>query len=116
MPRYVPPYDSQEIHYPGFNYCGPGTDVWRRLKNNVRPMDALDAACYEHDMVTEPRGPYTSKGSGPLLRASDRKLRDVALRLSLPGSRYRKKWVAQKVAWSMEALLQTGARGRGLKD
>lgn len=116
MPRYVPPYDSQEIHYPGFNYCGPGTDVWRRMKNKVKPMDDLDAACYEHDIVTEPRGPYTSKGSGPKLRAADRNLRDVALKLSFPGSRYRKKWAARQVAAAMEALLQTGARGRGLKN
>ena len=116
MPRYVPPYDSQEIHYPRFNYCGPGTDVWRRMRNKVKPMDDLDAACYQHDLATEPRGPYTSRGDGPKLRAADRKLRDRALELALPWSRYRKKWAARQVAAAMEALLMTGARGRGLKD
>ena len=70
MPRYVKPYDSKEKHYPGFNYCGPGTDVWRRIANKVQPMDELDAACKVHDLATEPRGPYTSKGSGPKLRAT----------------------------------------------
>ena len=79
-------------------------------------MDELDAACYTHDLATEPRGPYTSKGSGPKLRAADRKLRDRALELSLPGSRYSKKWAARQVAAAMEALLLTGARGRGLKN
>jgi len=116
MPRYVPPYDQKEIHYPGFNYCGPGTNVWRRMRNKVKPMDDLDAAAYAHDMVTEPRGPYTSKGSGPLLRASDRKLRDRALELSSPWSRYQRKWAARRVAAAMQALLISGVRGRGLKD
>lgn len=116
MPRYVAPYDSEEKHYPGFNYCGPGTNVWRRMKNNVLPMDALDAAAYTHDLVTEPRGPYTSNGSGPALRAADRKLRNRALELSMPWSNYPKKNAAALVANAMELLLRTGARGRGLKD
>jgi len=116
MPRYVPPYDSKEVHYPGFNYCGPGTNVWRRLTNKVRPMDDLDQACYRHDLVTEPRGPYTSGGNGSQLRAADRDLRDIALQLSMPWSSYPKKWAARQVVVAMEALLRTGARGRGLKD
>ena len=116
MPRYVKPYDSQEKHLPGFNYCGPGTNVFRRMKNKVRPMDALDAAAFTHDLATEPRGPYTSNGDGPKLRAADRKLRDSALKLSMPWSKYRRKSMARAVAHSMEILLRTGARGRGLKD
>lgn len=116
MPRYVPPYDQEEKHYPGFNYCGPGTNVWRRLKNKVQPMDALDAACKTHDLATEPRGPYTSQGKGPELRAADRKLRNSALKLSMPWSKYPKKAQATAVVAAMELLLQTGARNRGLKD
>jgi len=116
MPTYVPPYDSQEKHYPGFNYCGPGTNVWRRMKNNVQPMDALDAACKVHDIATEPRGPYTSRGYGPKLRAADRKLMITAQQLSELGSGYRRKTAARLVAEAMKGLLMTGARGRGLKD
>ena len=86
MPRYVKPYDSKEKHLPGFNYCGPGTNVFRRMKNKVRPMDALDAAAFTHDLATEPRGPYTSNGDGPKLRSADRKLRNRALELSMPRS------------------------------
>ncbi|AXH79363.1 MAG: hypothetical protein [Circular genetic element sp.] len=116
MPRYVPPYDQEEKHYPGFNYCGPGTNVWRRMTNKVRPMDDLDAACYTHDIATEPRGPYTSQGDGSKLRSADRTLRDKALKLSMPWSNYPKKSAAVSVAAAMELLLTTGARGRGLKD
>ena len=116
MPRYVKPYDSQEKHLPGFNYCGPGTNVFRRMKNKVRPMDALDAAAFTHDLATEPRGPYTSNGDGPKLRAADRKLWNRALQLSMPWSNYPKKAQATAVVAAMEFLLQTGARNRGLKD
>ena len=59
---YVPPYDRQEKHVPGYNFCGPGTNVWRRLRNNVKPVNRIDAACLQHDRVTEPRGPYTLDG------------------------------------------------------
>ena len=50
MPKYVPPYDTKEKHLPGMNYCGPGTNVAKRLANNVQPMDPLDKACLEHDL------------------------------------------------------------------
>ncbi len=116
MPRYIKPYDSQEKHYPGFNYCGPGTDVWRRMKNKVQPIDALDAACKVHDIATEPRGPYTSGGDGKKLRAADRQLMSTAQKLSMPWSSYKRKPAAAMVANAMSLLLKTGARGRGLKD
>ena len=73
-PKWVPPYDKREKHYPGMNYCGPGTNVWKRLRNKVQPVDALDRLCYLHDLDTEPRGPYRSRGDREKLRASDRRL------------------------------------------
>lgn len=112
MPRYVPPYDSQEKHYWGFNYCGPGTNVWRRMRNNVQPMDELDAACKLHDIATEPRGPYTSGGDPKKLRSADRRLMKTAENLSSPLSKYQKKNSARSVAAAMRFLLRTGARGR----
>jgi len=114
MPRYVPPFDSKEKHYFGFNYCGPGTNVWRRRRMNVEPMDELDAACYQHDLVTEPRGPHTGKGNPMKLRAADRALRNIAFKLSTsPG--YPKKGAALSVATAMDFILRTGARGRRIK-
>ena len=110
MIRYVPPYDTREQHFPGMNFCGPGTNVARRLKNNVEPMDKLDAAALQHDLVTEPRGPYTSQGEPKKLRAADRKLMLAAIRLRNSG--YRPRWVADAVIAAMAYLLKTGARGR----
>lgn len=111
---YVPPYDKREKHLPGYNYCGPGTDVTRRLRNGVRPVNGLDRAALEHDRHTEPRGPYLSRGHGPALRAADRQLlRDARRLLYTPGE---DRWACMVVIRAMEALLATGARGRGLKD
>ena len=110
MPRYVPPYDSREQHLPFMNYAGPGTDVRRRLNNQVVPMDSLDNACKRHDMVTEPRGPYTSGGVSSKLRAADRRLiRDARL---LVKQGYQPRWIAEAVIKAMQYLLWTGARGR----
>jgi hypothetical protein len=108
---YVKPYDAKEKHLPGMNFAGPGTDVAKRLRRNVKPMDVLDRACLAHDLVTEPRGPYTSKGDSKKLRAADRKLLKKCNRLIVSG--YKPLWKALAVANAMEALLITGARGRG---
>ena len=72
--RYVPPMDRKERHYPGMNFCGPGTNVWKRIRMGVKPVDELDALCFQHDLDTEPRGPYKSRGKRALLRASDKRL------------------------------------------
>ena len=108
--RYVPPYDTREKHFPGYNFCGPGTNVNRRLKENVKPLDPLDKAALAHDMVTETRGPNTGKGNPRAMRAADRKLMNAAIKLRNSG--YRPRWVADAVIAAMVLLLKTGARGR----
>lgn len=108
---YVKPLDAKEKHLPGMNFAGPGTDVARRMKLGVKPMDVLDRACLEHDLVTELRGPYTSEGIPRKLRAADRRLLKRCNQLIRSG--YRPLWKAVAIANAMEALLATGARGRG---
>ena len=105
---YVPPLDLQEKHLPGMNYAGPGTNVRLRRKLGIKPIDALDRAALDHDIVTEPRGPYTSKGDPRKLRIADRKLMNTARKLALSG--YQPAWKAIAVATAMEMLLLTGAR------
>jgi hypothetical protein len=73
MPKYVRPYDRQEKHLPGMNYAGPGTDVYKRLRNKVQPMNALDRACLEHDLDVETRGPRRARTKAAI-RRSDKKL------------------------------------------
>jgi hypothetical protein len=95
MPKYVRPYDRQERHLPGMNYAGPGTDVTRRLRNKVQPMNALDRACLSHDLDTEVRGPRRAR-TKRAIRASDKKLERRAFMIATsprtsPGER--------KLAW-----------------
>jgi hypothetical protein len=112
--KWVPPYDAKERHLPGYNFCGPGTNVHRRLRNGVKPMNKLDAAALRHDLAVEPRGPYVAKGHGPSLRLADRILMEEAQRLLFVKGEQR--WACLAVISAMQGLLATGARGRGLKD
>ncbi len=108
--KYVPPYDRREQHLPGMNFCGPGTNVRRRLVNKVQPIDDLDKLCLAHDIWTEPRGPYRSRGKRDLLRAADRRLLKGTLQLQKSG--YQPAWKAAIVISAMELLLTYGGRGR----
>ena len=108
--KYVPPYDRREQHLPGMNFCGPGTNVSKRLRQKVQPMDALDKLCLEHDIWTEPRGPYRSRGKRSLLRAADRTLLKSTQRLLKAG--YQPQWKAAVVITAMDLLLTHGGRGR----
>jgi len=39
-----------ELHIPGYNYCGPFTNLDKRLGRGEEPVNKLDAACKEHDI------------------------------------------------------------------
>lgn len=80
-PKYVPPYDRKELHLPGHNYAGPGTNVNRRLRERVQPMNALDRACLSHDLDVETRGPRRAKTKRAIL-ASDKRLERAAYRIA----------------------------------
>ena len=107
--RYVPPMDRKEQHYPGMNFSGPGTNVWKRIRMGVKPVDELDALCFQHDLDTEPRVPYKSRGKRALLRASDKRLIAGCKKL-LKKNPTDGRLVA--VIAAMEAMLRYGARGR----
>ncbi|GBP06422.1 hypothetical protein EVAR_64676_1 [Eumeta japonica] len=40
-----------ELHLPGYQYCGPGTKLQKRLKQGDQGINSLDAACKNHDIV-----------------------------------------------------------------
>jgi len=94
--KYVPPYDSKEKHLPEHNYCGPGTNVTRRLSEGVQPMNELDAACKIHDVEIETRGPQTKGRSKKALRTSDMKLARASKKIALDTKRSRKE---RATAW-----------------
>lgn len=40
-----------ELHVPGYQYCGPGTKLSKRLQRGDSGINKLDAACKEHDII-----------------------------------------------------------------
>ena len=39
-----------ELHIPGYQYCGPGTHIQKRLSRGDSGINPLDSACKEHDI------------------------------------------------------------------
>jgi len=42
-----------EIHIPGYQFCGPGTKLKKRLDRGDIGINPLDTACRDHDIVYE---------------------------------------------------------------
>lgn len=40
-----------ELHIPGYQYCGPGTQLARRLQAGDPGINKLDEACKHHDIA-----------------------------------------------------------------
>lgn len=40
-----------ELHFPGYNYCGPGTRLQKRLARGDKGVHLLDDYCKEHDIA-----------------------------------------------------------------
>lgn len=40
-----------EVHIPSYQYCGPGTNLKKRLKRNDPGINELDRACKQHDIA-----------------------------------------------------------------
>lgn len=40
-----------ELHVPGYQYCGPGTKLTKRLARGDPGINPLDAACKDHDIA-----------------------------------------------------------------
>lgn len=40
-----------ELHLPGYNYCGPGTRLHKRLARGDKGINQLDEYCKNHDIA-----------------------------------------------------------------
>ena len=66
-----------EKHIPGYNYCGPGTQVVDRLIRGDKGINDLDDACRAHDVE------YMIHNDNELaIKESDKKLQYVAEQIS----------------------------------
>lgn len=51
-----------EVHVPGYQYCGPGTHLKKRLSRGDPGINPLDAACKTHDIAYNQNKDSTERG------------------------------------------------------
>lgn len=77
---------SFEFHIPGYNYCGPGTNILYRLHNNIQPVNKVDQACMRHDinyMLSKTGITNITKSDIEFLNDLDKIKKDIGLYESL---------------------------------
>lgn len=67
-----------ELHLPGYNYCGPGTKLYKRLARGDKPINQLDEACKVHDIAyaQNPSLDERHKADLELIEASNKRRRE----------------------------------------
>ncbi|KAL4104248.1 hypothetical protein QTP88_019557 [Uroleucon formosanum] len=92
-----------EAHVPGYQYCGPGTKLKKRLDRSDEGINPLDAACRDHDIVYA-----TSKYLSDRHKA-DKMLENRAWeRFKVEDSSRKEKLVAYAVTNAMKAKRKKG--------
>lgn len=66
-----------EMHIPKYQYCGPGTNLKKRLARGDPGINPLDAACKQHDIA------YDQTKSTEGRYEADKKLQEEALKRAL---------------------------------
>ena len=56
-----------ELHLPGYQYCGPGTKLVKRLSRGDPGINPLDNTCKLHDIAY-----YRSRENGDLRKKADK--------------------------------------------
>ncbi|KAL4153749.1 hypothetical protein QTP88_001582 [Uroleucon formosanum] len=100
-----------ELHVPGYQYCGPGTNLKKRLARGDKGINLLDSACREHDIAYEQSNSITDRNKADYIleqRAWDRfKSKDSSLK---------EKAVAWGVTTAMKAKRKSGDNDRELSQ
>jgi hypothetical protein len=98
-----------ELHLPGYQYCGPGTNLKKRLARGDKGINLLDSACREHDIA------YSHSNSIADRNEADHILENRAWeRFKAPDSDYKEKAAAWGVTSAMKVKRKIGA-GCGFK-
>lgn len=100
-----------EVHLPGYNYCGPGTKLQKRLQRGDRGVNKLDEACMHHDIA------YANHTDYPNRQKADLQLFNMAKQRlkSKDASKGEKlsSWLVSKV---MKAKIKSGAGIKSFKS
>lgn len=92
-----------ELHLPGYNYCGPGTKLSKRLQRGDKGVNPLDEACKEHDIA------YSKFQDVERRNQADRELAEIALkRVKAPDSGFGEKVAALGVGGVMKLKSKLG--------
>jgi len=93
-----------ELHIPGYQFCGPGTRLTKRLARGDEGINPLDAACREHDIA------YSRSNSDLTDRhTADKVLADKALgRVTARDSALSERAAAAAVWAAMKAKTKIG--------
>jgi len=92
-----------ELHIPGYQFCGPGTRLRKRLEQGDRGINPLDAACHEHNIA------YSRSNEQADRHAADRVLADRAReRITAKDSKIGERAAATAVWAAMKAKTKLG--------
>lgn len=97
-----------ELHIPGYQFCGPGTRLAKRLARGDRGVNPLDAACRQHDIA------YSRNKELAERHVADQVLADRAReRITAKDSRLGERAAATAVWAAMKAKTKLGMGMRG---
>jgi len=92
-----------KLHIPGFQYCGPGTNLKKRIALGQPGINGLDSACREHDIAYDKCNSLSARG------AVDRILEDSAWsRVGAEDADYEEKAAAWLVTTGMKDKWKIG--------
>lgn len=95
-----------EAHLPGYNYCGPGTRLKKRLARGDKGINGLDEACKLHDIA------YSKYSDNENRRRADKELAERAWR------RFKSSDASlgeKTAAWAVTTAMKTKAKFGGGK-
>lgn len=99
-----------EMHIPGYQYCGPGTKLHKRLKRGDPGINPLGKACKQHDIV------YSQYNGGPERYEADKLLAKSALkRVTAKDASLQERASALPVAAAMKTKMGLSKIGGKLK-
>lgn len=96
-----------ELHLPGYNYCGPGTKLTKRLTRGDSGINKLDEYCKNHDIAYQNSLNLKDRHKADLILLKMAKERVVASDASVG-----EKIAARLVSKAMSSKIKTGS---GLK-
>lgn len=96
-----------ELHLPGYQFCGPATNLKKRLARGDRGINPLDSYCKEHDIA------YSRNSDNKSRSVADRILADKAWqRVKAADASIGEKAAAWAVTNIMKAKSKLGGGGR----